>query len=74
MGLKPASFGGFPEEKEIAKLLRYRESVYRSIREAVMSYFDVFFNSMGQKTMRIYSFPLDLSHLDKRNWMMTDED
>ncbi|MDH4272924.1 MAG: hypothetical protein OEW18_13210, partial [Candidatus Aminicenantes bacterium] len=47
---------------------------YRSIRELVISYFDVYFNPIGQKTMRGYSLPLDLSQFDKRRWMTTDED
>jgi hypothetical protein len=55
-------------------VLRFREPVYRSIRELVISYFDVYFNPIGQKTMRSYSLPLDLSQFDKRRWMTTDED
>lgn len=55
-------------------VLRFREPVYRSIRELVMSYFDVYFNAIGQKTMRSYSLPLDLSQFDNRSWMTTDED
>jgi len=55
-------------------VLRFREPVYRSIRELVISYFDVYFNPIGQKTMRGYSLPLDLSQFDKRRWMTTDED
>ncbi|MFZ2054998.1 MAG: hypothetical protein WAU81_12495 [Candidatus Aminicenantales bacterium] len=55
-------------------VLRFREPVYRSIRELVISFFDVYFNPIGQKTMRSYSLPLDLSQFDKRQWMTTDED
>ncbi len=55
-------------------VLRYREPVYRSLRELVMSYFDVYFNPLGQKTMRSYSLPLNLRQFDRRNWMTTDED
>ena len=55
-------------------VLRFREPVYRSIRELVISYFDVYFNPIGQKTMRSYSLPLDLSQFDRREWMTTDED
>jgi hypothetical protein len=55
-------------------VLRFREPVYRSVRELVMSYFDVYFNPIGQKTMRSYSRPLDLSRFDRRGWMTTDED
>jgi hypothetical protein len=55
-------------------VLRFREPVYRNIRELMMSYFDVFFNSIGEKTLRAYSVPFDLSRFDKQNWMTTEED
>jgi hypothetical protein len=55
-------------------VIRFREPVYRTLRELVMSYFDVYFNPIGQKTMRSYSLPLDLRQFDKRRWMTTDED
>jgi hypothetical protein len=55
-------------------VLRFREPVYRSIRELMMSYFDVFFNSIGQKTLREYSAPLDVSRFDKDGWMTSDKD
>jgi hypothetical protein len=54
--------------------LRYREPVYRSIRELIMSYFDFFFNIYGEKSLRSYSLPLDLSIYEKRKWSTTDED
>ena len=40
--------------------LRYREPVYRTIRELVMSYFDGYFNLAGKRTLRRYSRPLCL--------------
>jgi hypothetical protein len=55
-------------------VLRFREPVYRSVRELVMSYFDVYFNPIGQKTMRSYSRPLNLAQFDARVWMTTDQD
>jgi len=55
-------------------VIRFREPVYRNLRELAMSYFDVYFNPIGQKTMRSYSLPLNLAQFDKRNWMTTDED
>jgi hypothetical protein len=54
--------------------LRYREPVYRSLRELVMSYFDFYFNIAGDKSLRAYSLPLDLTIYDSRNWDTTDED
>jgi hypothetical protein len=54
--------------------LRYREPVYRSLRELVMSYFDFYFNIEGDKSLRSYSVPLNLTVYDHRNWKTTDED
>lgn len=53
--------------------LRYREPVYRSLRELVMSYFESFFNVAGEKTLRGYTVPLNLAAFDARNWMVSDE-
>lgn len=54
--------------------LRFREPVYRSLRELVMSYFDFYFNIAGDKSLRSYSLPLDLSLYNSRHWTTTDED
>jgi hypothetical protein len=54
--------------------LRYREPVYRSLRELIMSYFDFYFNIAGDKSLRSYSLPLDLTIYKSRHWRTTDED
>ena len=54
--------------------LRYREPVYKSLRELIMSYFDFFFNTDGHKSLRSYSIPFDLTSLEPRHWAITDED
>ena len=54
--------------------LRFREPVYRSLRELIMSYFDFFFNIYGEKSLRSYSLPFNLSSLNNRNWAITDDD
>jgi hypothetical protein len=54
--------------------LRFREPVYRTVRELVMSYFDFFYNILGEKTMVSYSLPLSLTQFDRRSWMTADED
>ena len=54
--------------------LRFREPVYRSLRELIMSYFDFFFNINGEKSLRSYSLPFDLTSFNGRNWSTTDED
>ena len=55
-------------------VLRFREPVYRSIRELMMSFFDVYFNPIGQKTLRAYSVPFDVSRFDGMSWMTTEAD
>lgn len=52
--------------------LRYREPVYLNMRELVMSYFEAFFNSLGEKTLRAYTVPLDLGKLDHLQWETDD--
>jgi hypothetical protein len=54
--------------------LRYREPVYRSLRELVMSYFEGYFNLRRERTLRRYSRPVDLSRFDERAWMTAEED
>lgn len=54
--------------------LRYREPVYRSIRELIMSYFDFYFNTLGDKSLRSYSRPVNLSRFDSKDWSRTDSD
>jgi len=56
-------------------VLRYREPVYYSIRELVLSYFhEYFLNSSGKKTLRAFSKPVDLHRFDRQNWMRSEED
>lgn len=52
---------------------RYREPVYRTLRELAMSYFNIYFNLRGQRTLRRYSRPVNLARFDRRNWMATDK-
>jgi len=54
-------------------VLRYREPVYRDIRELVMSFFHEYFEKKGKKSLRSYSLPVDLSRFDKRGWMTSKE-
>ena len=56
-------------------VLRYREPVYKNIRELVMSYFHEYFtNHDGKKALRSYSRPVDLSRFDKQGWMTAEQD
>ena len=42
-------------------VLRYREPVYRNVRELVLSYFHEYFLDSGAKTLREFSRPLNLN-------------
>lgn len=52
---------------------RYREPVYRSLRELAMSYFNIYFNLRFERTLRRYSRPVNLARFDRRNWMTTED-
>jgi len=54
--------------------LRYREPVYRTLRELVMSYFEHYFNLRREKTLRNYSRPVNLRRFDGMAWMTAEED
>ena len=52
---------------------RYREPVYRSLRELAMSYFNTYFNMRRERTMRTFSRPVNLARFDDREWMTTEQ-
>jgi hypothetical protein len=54
--------------------LRYREPVYRTLRELAMSYFEHYYNLRKEKTLRRYSRPVNLRRFDRMGWMTADED
>jgi hypothetical protein len=53
--------------------LRFREPVYASLRELVMSYFEPYYNLDGERALRSYSDPLDLATLDHLDWERDDD-
>jgi len=52
---------------------RYREPVYRTLRELALSYFEVYFNLRRERSLRTFSNPVNLSRFDRRHWMTTEE-
>src|SRR3989449_9653137 len=56
--------------------LRYREPVYRSVRELVMSYFEGYVNLRGDRTLRAFSRPVSLARFDRTHagWMTSADD
>src|SRR5512142_1993034 len=53
--------------------LRYREPVYRTLRDLAMSYFEQYYNIEGFRSLRSYTRPLDLAQFDRYAWTTRDE-
>ena len=54
--------------------LRFRAPVYRTLRELALSYFEHYYNLRGERTLRAYSAPVNLTRLDGNAWMTSEED
>jgi hypothetical protein len=52
--------------------LRFREPVYRSLRELIMSYFNDFYSPVGERTLRTYTRPIHLARFDPLGWEVSD--
>ena len=52
--------------------LRYRDPVYRTLRELAMSYFHEYFNKRYQKTLRSYSATFDLRKFNPALWVTSE--
>lgn len=50
-------------------VLRWRDPIYRNLRELAMSYFHEYTNGRHQKTLRSYSRAFDLRRLDPEQWV-----
>lgn len=55
-------------------VLRYREPIYRSVRELAMTYFHEYFLDDGRKTLRRHSGAVNLGRFDRRGWMTAEHD
>ena len=53
--------------------LRYREPVYRSLRELTMTYFEHYYDLQRRKTLRGYTRPFNLERLKDIRWMWSEE-
>ncbi len=53
--------------------LRYREPVYKSIRELVMTYFEAYHSLDFSRTLRGYTRPLNLAAFDKFEWETSEK-
>lgn len=53
--------------------LRFREPVYRTLRELAISYFHEYSDRRGRKTLRSYSGAFDLRRLDVSEWVTNEQ-
>jgi hypothetical protein len=53
--------------------LRYRDPIYRSLRELAMSYFHEYFDKLGRKTLRSHSGAFDLRRVDPALWVTSEQ-
>ncbi len=55
-------------------MLRYREPIYRTVRELAMSYFNEYYTDSGEKTLRKFSAPFNLAKYQRKyNWLTSRE-
>src|SRR5580765_6041666 len=53
--------------------LRWRDPVYRSLRELAMSYFHEYYNKRDHKTLRTFSRPYDLRRMKPEKWVTAED-
>ena len=53
--------------------LRWRDPVYRSLRELAMSYLHEYYNKRDHKTLRTYSVPYDLRRMKTADWATSED-
>ncbi len=54
-------------------VLRYRDPVFKTVRELALSYFNEYFLDSGVKTMRAYSAPFSMLQYDD-DWLVSKDD
>ena len=54
--------------------LRYRDPIYRSLRELALSYFHEYSDLRGRKTLRSFSAAFDLRRIDSALWVTNEDD
>jgi hypothetical protein len=68
---KDGHWGGITKTNHA--VLRYREPIYRDVRELAASYFHEYFTNDGRKTLRRYSRPFDLRSYHG-DWITAEHD
>ncbi len=64
-------FGAISKTNHVT--LRYREPVYRTLRELALSYFHEYYLEDGAKTLRSYSVPVHLERFSSLQWETNSE-
>jgi hypothetical protein len=59
--------------KTNGSVLRYRDPIYRSLRELALSYFHEYANKHGEKTLRSYSGAFDMRQIGPEKWVTSEE-
>jgi hypothetical protein len=54
--------------------LRYRDPIYRSLRELALSYFHEYSDKRGRRTLRSYSCAFDMRRIDVTEWVCNEQD
>lgn len=68
---KHGRFGAVAKSNYVG--LRFREPVYRSVRELAVSYFESYFNLKAEKTLREFSNPFLLTRVRNLDWVRGPE-
>ncbi len=55
-------------------VLRWRDPIYKTVRELALSYFHEYFLKNGRKTLKAYSAPFDLSKIAPEKWITAEKD
>src|SRR3989338_3599035 len=55
-------------------MLRYRDPIYKTVRELAMSYFHEYIDDDGHKSMRAFSAPFDLSRFSPKKWAIAEDE
>lgn len=53
--------------------LRFRDPIYRTLRELALSYFHEYANRRGEKTLRSYTRAFDMRRIDPAQWITNPE-
>ena len=59
--------------KSNGAVLRFRDPIYRSLRELALSYFHEYCDQHGRRTLRSYSVAFDLRRIDPRLWVTSED-